>query len=93
MGADILFNNGHFGQLIERQLRRLVPGTVSRRRKRAKTNAIRQAFQLVAMVISIALTPMVASKIGHMDGCDLWRIGAYSHTVHGFGRKKCLWKK
>ena len=20
-----------------------------------------------------------------MDGCDLWRIGAYSHTVHGFG--------
>ena len=64
-GADILFNNGHFGQLIERQLRRLVPELFPEEEKRAKTNAIRQAFQLVAMVISIALTPMVASKIGY----------------------------
>jgi GPH family glycoside/pentoside/hexuronide:cation symporter len=31
---------------------------------RAKTNAMRQAFQLVAMIISIALTPMVTSAIG-----------------------------
>jgi GPH family glycoside/pentoside/hexuronide:cation symporter len=28
---------------------------------RAKTNALRQAFQLVAMIISIALTPMVTA--------------------------------
>lgn len=33
--------------------------------ERAKTNAIRQAFQLVAMVISIALTPMITEKIGY----------------------------
>ena len=32
---------------------------------RAKTNALRQAFQLVAMIISIALTPMVTNAIGY----------------------------
>ena len=33
--------------------------------KRASTNALRQAFQLVAMIISIALTPVVTSAIGY----------------------------
>ncbi len=32
---------------------------------RATTNALRQAFQLVAMIISIALTPMITSAIGY----------------------------
>jgi len=32
---------------------------------RASTNALRQAFQLVAMIISIALTPMVTKAIGY----------------------------
>ena len=32
---------------------------------RAKTNALRQAFQLVAMIISIALTPMVTVALGY----------------------------
>lgn len=32
---------------------------------RAKTNAMRQAFQLVAMIISIALTPMIAGALGY----------------------------
>lgn len=32
---------------------------------RAKTNAMRQAFQLVAMIISIALTPMVTNALGY----------------------------
>jgi GPH family glycoside/pentoside/hexuronide:cation symporter len=32
---------------------------------RAKTNAMRQAFQLVAMIISIALTPMVTKALGY----------------------------
>lgn len=32
---------------------------------RAKVNALRQAFQLVAMIISIALTPMVTKAIGY----------------------------
>ena len=33
--------------------------------ERAKTNALRQAFQLVAMVISIALTPVVTDMLGY----------------------------
>jgi len=32
---------------------------------RANTNALRQAFQLVAMIISIALTPMVTNALGY----------------------------
>ncbi len=32
---------------------------------RANVNALRQAFQLVAMIISIALTPMVTNAIGY----------------------------
>lgn len=32
---------------------------------RASTNAMRQAFQLVAMIISIALTPVVTSALGY----------------------------
>jgi GPH family glycoside/pentoside/hexuronide:cation symporter len=32
---------------------------------RASANAMRQAFQLVAMIISIALTPMVTSALGY----------------------------
>ena len=32
---------------------------------RANTNALRQAFQLVAMIISIALTPMVTHALGY----------------------------
>lgn len=32
---------------------------------RASTNALRQAFQLVAMIISIALTPIVTEKLGY----------------------------
>lgn len=32
---------------------------------RAATNAMRQAFQLVAMIISIALTPLVTSALGY----------------------------
>ncbi len=32
---------------------------------RAKTNAMRQAFQLVAMIISIALTPIVTDMLGY----------------------------
>ena len=34
-------------------------------RQRANVNALRQAFQLVAMVISIALTPMVTKFLGY----------------------------
>ena len=41
---------------------------------RAKTNALRQAFQLVAMIISIALTPMVTSAIGFSNTAIIYGI-------------------
>ena len=41
---------------------------------RAKTNAMRQAFQLVAMIISIALTPMVTSAIGFSTTAIIYGI-------------------
>jgi GPH family glycoside/pentoside/hexuronide:cation symporter len=41
---------------------------------RASTNALRQAFQLVAMIISIALTPMVTGAIGFQMTAILYGI-------------------
>jgi len=41
---------------------------------RASTNALRQAFQLVAMIISIALTPMVTSAIGYQMTATVYGI-------------------
>ncbi|PKO05008.1 MAG: MFS transporter [Chloroflexi bacterium HGW-Chloroflexi-3] len=41
---------------------------------RAKTNAMRQAFQLVAMIISIALTPVVTSAIGFSTTAIIYGI-------------------
>jgi GPH family glycoside/pentoside/hexuronide:cation symporter len=41
---------------------------------RASTNALRQAFQLVAMIISIALTPMVTSAVGYQMTAVLYGI-------------------
>ncbi len=48
--------NANYGALFPE----LFPDDVSR----AKTNAMRQAFQLVAMIISIALTPIVTNALG-----------------------------
>ncbi len=41
---------------------------------RAKTNAMRQAFQLVAMIVSIALTPIVTNAIGFSTTAILYGI-------------------
>jgi GPH family glycoside/pentoside/hexuronide:cation symporter len=41
---------------------------------RASTNALRQAFQLVAMIISIALTPMITSALGYAMTATLYGI-------------------
>lgn len=41
---------------------------------RASTNAMRQAFQLVAMIISIALTPMVTQALGYSLTAILYGI-------------------
>lgn len=41
---------------------------------RAKANALRQAFQLVAMIISIALTPIITNAIGFSTTAILYGI-------------------
>lgn len=41
---------------------------------RASTNALRQAFQLVAMIISIALTPMVTKALGYQTTAIVYGI-------------------
>ncbi len=51
--------NANYGALFPE----LFPDDVSR----AKTNAMRQAFQLVAMIIGIALIPMVTAAIGYRN--------------------------
>ena len=43
----------------------LFPGLVRSDAERASANARRQAFQLVAMIISIALTPLVTGALGY----------------------------
>ncbi len=48
--------NANYGALFPE----LFPDDASR----AKTNAMRQAFQLVAMIVSIALTPIVTNALG-----------------------------
>ena len=50
---------------------------------RAKTNALRQAFQLVAMIISIALTPMVTENARlQPDRHPLRHPGRRGHPLH-----------
>ncbi len=56
---------GTLDSLINANYGALFPELFKTDGQRAKTNAMRQAFQLVAMMISIALTPMVTSAIGY----------------------------
>ena len=53
---------------------------------RAKTNAIRQVCQLVAMVISIVLTPVVTSKIGYNLTAIIY--GEYRRRGSGSGKRR-----
>ena len=41
---------------------------------RASTNALRQAFQLVAMIISIALTPLVTKALGYQMTAVIYSV-------------------
>jgi GPH family glycoside/pentoside/hexuronide:cation symporter len=70
---------------------------------RATTNALRQAFQLVAMIISIALTPMITSAIGFgttsiiygvLGGAVILYMALTSkeERIEEFDAKPALWK-
>ena len=56
---------GTLDSLINANYGALVPELFPEEKVRAKTNAIRQVFQLVAMVISLALTGMVVEWLGY----------------------------
>jgi len=56
---------GTIDSLINANYGALFPELFRTDAERAKTNAMRQAFQLVAMVISIALTPLVTNWLGY----------------------------
>ncbi len=70
---------------------------------RANANAMRQAFQLVAMIISIALTPMVTGAIGYSWTAILYGIlggvvilymtfSCHEAEVHPDEKKPQLWQ-
>ena len=54
---------------------------------RAKTNALRQVFQLVAMIISIALTPVITDAIGFATTAYIY--GALAIVVIWFMATGC----
>ena len=58
---------GTLDALINANYGALFPELFKTERERAKTNAMRQAFQFAAMIISIALTPLVAEAIGYQN--------------------------
>lgn len=64
---------GTLDSVINANYAALFPELFTDDSSRAKANAMRQAFQLVAMIISIALTPMITNWIG------------FSHTAIIYG--------
>ncbi len=67
---------GTLDSVINANYGALFPELFTSDASRAKANALRQAFQLVAMIISIALTPMVVEKLG-------WSVTAIVYGVLG----------
>lgn len=55
---------GTLDSLINANYGALFPELFPTEETRAKTNAMRQVFQFLAMIISIALTPIITGKIG-----------------------------
>lgn len=65
---------GTLDSVINANYGALFPELFKGDKARAATNALRQAFQLVAMIISIALTPMVTNAIGYSWTAILYGI-------------------
>ncbi len=59
------FLTGTLDSVINANYGALFPELFRSDSQRASTNALRQAFQLVAMIISIALTPVVTKALGY----------------------------
>ncbi len=76
LGYAMLFYilTGTLDSVINANYGALFPELFRTDTQRAATNALRQAFQLVAMIISIALTPLVTSAIGYQTTAILYGI-------------------
>jgi len=66
------FLTGTLDALINSNYGALFPELFREDASRAKANAMRQAFQLVAMIIAIALTPMITDKLGYSTTAMLY---------------------
>jgi GPH family glycoside/pentoside/hexuronide:cation symporter len=65
---------GTLDSVINANYAALFPEIFTDDASRAKANAMRQAFQLVAMIISIALTPMVTNWIGFSNTSIIYGV-------------------
>ncbi|MEA4812606.1 MAG: MFS transporter [Anaerolineaceae bacterium] len=68
------FLTGTLDALINSNYGALFPELFRDDDSRAKANAMRQAFQLVAMIIAIALTPIITEKLGYSRTAMLYGI-------------------
>jgi len=72
---------GTLDSLINANYGALFPELFHGEAVRAKTNAMRQSFQLVAMVISLALTPVVAGKLGYANTAIVYSVLAVAVII------------
>lgn len=67
----------------------LLPELYPEERRRAVANAFRQGFMLVAMIVSVALTPMIAAQIGYSRTAMVFGVVAAGVVVYsGLGARE-----
>ena len=75
---------GTLDSLVNANYGSLFPELFKKDEERAKTNGIRQIWQLLAMAISIALTPMITEKIGYQLTSVIYGILALAVMMYCF---------
>lgn len=75
---------GTLDSLINANYGALFPELFKADKDRARVNAIRQCFQLLAMVISMALTPTIADKIGYQLTSVIYGVLALAMMMYSF---------
>ncbi len=83
----IYMMTGTLDSLINANYGALFPELFRTEHERARTNAMRQVFQFIAMIISVALTPVVTDAIGYTTTAYLY--GAISIVVIWFMTLGC----
>ena len=78
---------GTLDSLINANYGALFPELFRTEAERAKTNAMRQIFQFIAMIISIALTPIITGKIGYSNTAFIY--GALAIAVIWYMTLNC----